>query len=248
MEISAYSVIGTTRQDNQDSFYAAKLGDDKALLAVFDGMGGLSDGAKTSATVLKHVKDMVKKSLSAGILDVEKAVRDANYEIYLRTKGSGSKRPSGSTVTIMIIDGLKARIWHAGDSRAVLIRNNEKTVLTHDDTAYNYYYAEAKVPNDLYNKRKYKSTLVRAVGVQENVKLTIRDYDLEKGDTVLLCSDGFWHSIFTKDRNGNPLVALPEEGIGDSLKHIISQIEDKGEKDNITAVVVEGIHAKKSVC
>ena len=62
MEISAYSVIGTTRQDNQDSFYAAKLGDDKALLAVFDGMGGLSDGAKTSATVLKHVKDMVKKS------------------------------------------------------------------------------------------------------------------------------------------------------------------------------------------
>lgn len=234
MIISGYSDKGTFRQDNQDSFYAVKLGDNKALLGLFDGMGGLSDGAKASATVLRQVKEAVSQGLHSGIYDIEDALRKANDLIYSNTTGKGGK-PSGSTATVALVDGRNLRIWHAGDSRAILLHKGNQQVLTHDDTAYNHFYAEAENPKEEYNNQRYRSVLVRAVGATKNFKLSVWDYTADEGDSLLLCSDGFWHSI----QDGK--VRLPVHNIGRSLEGLVSQIESLGEKDNITACVLEGI-------
>lgn len=234
MIISGYSDKGTFRQDNQDSFYAVKLGDNKALLGLFDGMGGLSDGAKASATVLGQVKEAVSQGLHSGIYDIEDSLRKANDLIYSNTTGKGGK-PSGSTATVALVDGCNLRIWHAGDSRAILLHGSNQRVLTHDDTAYNHFYAEAENPKEEYNNQRYRSVLVRAVGATKNFKLSVWDYTADEGDSLLLCSDGFWHSI----QDGR--VRLPVHNIGRSLEGLVSQIESLGEKDNITACVLEGI-------
>lgn len=234
MIISGYSDKGTFRQDNQDSFYAVKLGDNRALLGLFDGMGGLSDGAKASATVLGQVKEAVSQGLHTGIYDIEDALRKANDLIYSNTTGKGGK-PSGSTATVALIDGCNLRIWHAGDSRAILLHKGNQRVLTHDDTAYNHFYAEAENPKEEYNNQRYRSVLVRAVGATKNFKLSVWDYTANEGDSLLLCSDGFWHSI----QDGK--VRLPANNVGASLEGLVSQIESLGEKDNITACVLEGI-------
>lgn len=235
MIISGYSDKGTFRQDNQDSFYAVKLGDNRALLGLFDGMGGLSDGAKASATVLGQVKEAVSQGLHTGIYDIEDALRKANDLIYSNTTGKGGK-PSGSTATVVLIDGCNLRIWHAGDSRAILLHKGNQRVLTHDDTAYNHFYAEAENPKEEYNSQRYRSVLVRAVGATKNFKLSVWDYTANEGDGLLLCSDGFWHII----QDGK--VRLPANNVGASLEGLVSQIESLGEKDNITACVLEGIN------
>ena len=234
MIISGYSDKGTFRRDNQDSFYAVKLGDNKALLGLFDGMGGLSDGAKASATVLGQVKEAVSQGLHSGIYDIEDALRKANDLIYSNTTGKGGK-PSGSTATVALVDGLNLRVWHAGDSRAILLHEGNLRVLTHDDTAYNHFYAEAENPKEEYNNQCYCSVLVRAVGATKNFKLSVWDYTANEGDSLLLCSDGFWHSV----QDGR--VVLPIHNVGASLEGLVSQIESLGEKDNITACVLEGI-------
>lgn len=234
MIISGYSDKGTFRQDNQDSFYAVKLGNNRALLGLFDGMGGLSDGAKASATVLGQVKETVSKGLHTGIYDIEDALRRANDLIYSNTVGAGG-RPSGSTATVAMVDGCNIRIWHAGDSRAILLHEGSQRVLTHDDTAYNHFYAEAENPKEEYNNQRYRSVLVRAVGATKNFKFSVWDYTASEGDGLLLCSDGFWHSI----QDGK--VSLPINNVGASLEGLVSQIESLGEKDNITACVLEGI-------
>lgn len=236
MIISGYSDKGTFRQDNQDSFYAAKLGDTKALLGLFDGMGGLSDGAKASATVLGQVKEEVSKGIQTGVFDIEAALREANDLIYSNTIGKGGK-PSGSTATVALVDGCNLRIWHAGDSRAILLHAGTPRVLTHDDTAYNHFYAEAENPREEYNDQRYRSVLVRAVGATKNFKFSVWDYTVDTGDGLLLCSDGFWHSI----QDGK--VGLPVNNVGASLEGLVSRIESLGEKDNITACVLEGINS-----
>lgn len=235
MIISGYSDKGTFRQDNQDSFYAVKLGDNRALLGLFDGMGGLSDGAKASATVLGQVKEAVSQGIQTGVYDIEEALRKANDLIYSNTTGKGGK-PSGSTATVALVDGCNLRIWHAGDSRAILLHGGNQRVLTHDDTAYNHFYAEAKNPREEYNNQRYRSVLVRAVGATKNFKFSVWDYTADEGDSLLLCSDGFWHSI----QDGK--VQLPANNVGASLEGLVSQIESLGEKDNITACVLEGIN------
>ena len=234
MIISGYSDKGIFRQDNQDSFYAVKLGDNRALLGLFDGMGGLSDGAKASATVLGQVKEAVSGGIHTGVYDIEEALRKANDLIYNNTAGKGGK-PSGSTATIALVNGLNLRVWHAGDSRAILFHDGTPRVLTHDDTAYNRFYAEAKNPNEKYNDQRYRSVLVRAVGASRNFKISVWDYTAQQGDNLLLCSDGFWHSI----QDGR--VQLPTNNVGASLEGMVAKIESLGEKDNITACVLEGI-------
>lgn len=236
MIISGYSDKGTFRQDNQDSFYAAKLGGTKALLGLFDGMGGLSDGAKASATVLGQVKEAVTRGIQTGVFDIEAALRKANDLIYGSTVGKGGK-PSGSTATVALIDGCNLRIWHAGDSRAILLHKGDQRVLTHDDTAYNHFYAEAENPKEEYNNQRYHSVLVRAVGATKNFKFSVWDYTVDTSDGLLLCSDGFWHSI----QDGK--VRLPANNVGASLEGLVSRIESFGEKDNITACVLEGINS-----
>lgn len=236
MIISGYSDKGTFRQDNQDSFYAVKLGENRALLGLFDGMGGLADGAKASATVLGQVREAVAKGIQTGVYDIEDALRKANDLIYSSTVGAGGKT-SGSTATVVLVDGCNIRVWHAGDSRAILLHEGNPRVLTHDDTAYNRFYAEAKNPREEYNDQRYRSVLVRAVGASRNFKLSVWDYTARNGDSLLLCSDGFWHSV----QNGR--VQLPTNNVGASLEGLVARIESLGEKDNITACVLEGIEA-----
>lgn len=235
MQLHGFSSKGSVRKDNQDSYYAADLGGGRAILGVFDGMGGLENGARTSGKVLLAVKEAVESGIRTGGLDIESALRGINTTIYNESKEHGDGL-SGSTATVAFVDGVNVRIWHCGDSRAMVVRGGQVLgMLTHDDTAYNRFYAEAKTPNEKYADSRYRSVLVRAVGVSPEVKLLINDYQLGYNDSLLLCSDGFWHCI----EDGR--VSLPRMGIGLALPGLVGQIEGKGEKDNITACVAEGI-------
>ena len=60
VEYAKVSALGD-RQDNQDRA-AIVVADDAAMLLVFDGMGGHSDGARAAETALKVVQDMFMAS------------------------------------------------------------------------------------------------------------------------------------------------------------------------------------------
>jgi serine/threonine protein phosphatase PrpC len=56
IEYAKVSALGD-RQDNQDRA-AVVVSDDAALMLVFDGMGGHSDGARAAETGLKAIQDL----------------------------------------------------------------------------------------------------------------------------------------------------------------------------------------------
>lgn len=234
LQIHSATSQGTTRADNQDSFLTMQLSDDTAAVGVFDGMGGLENGAKTSSTVMMYVREAILRGLDSGVFDIESAIRAANQRIFNDTK-PGSH--SGSTVTFAFIQGNRYRIYHAGDSRAIVYRVGAAgySVLTHDDTAYNKYFVEAKYPNAKYCKGKYKSQLVSAIGVMISPKITVTDGYLLESENLLLCSDGFWHSIDKK------IVDITKPGFSANLPEAIKTVEASGEKDNITVLAVERV-------
>ena len=76
IEYAKVSALGD-RQDNQDRA-AVVVSENAALMLVFDGMGGHSDGARAAETGLKVVQDMFmpsNTSISAAFSETTTAAR-----------------------------------------------------------------------------------------------------------------------------------------------------------------------------
>ena len=79
-----------------------------------------------------------------------------------------------------------------GDSRAYLIHNQKLTLLTRDDSAGQDLLDRNQITPQEGEAHPDASLLAGYLGKQYNVRVEMRDVQLEVGDTLLLCSDGLW--------------------------------------------------------
>src|SRR3978361_526814 len=81
-----------------------------------------------------------------------------------------------------------------------------------------------------------KNVITRAVGHKDYVQVDTADIDIASGDRFLLCSDGL-HGYFSSDKE---VAELCSDGvIEECAEASISLANQRGGKDNITAVVIE---------
>jgi protein phosphatase len=85
-------------------------------------------------------------------------------------------------------------------------------------------------------KASGKNVITRAVGHKDYVQVDTADLDVGPGDRFLLCSDGL-HGYFTDDREVAELCS--EGSLEECAESAIALANQRGGKDNITAVVVE---------
>ena len=110
MKVFKYSNIGN-REQNQDYLVSTKLGQDSSLHLVADGMGGYDCGDIAS----KIVGDSYVYGLSRN-MSIEDATREASKNIQIERRNLGVAK-IGSTVAGVLLCGMKATIFWAGDSR-----------------------------------------------------------------------------------------------------------------------------------
>ena len=85
--------------------------------------------------------------------------------------------------------------------------------------------------------------MTRAVGVYESVEVDTLDFDVLKGDRFLLCSDGLAGYLDEAE-----LARLFSDTAEDELaQKLIDLANERGGKDNITAVVVKVPDAESGV-
>ena len=127
MKIFKYSNIGN-REENQDYLASVKLGQDRNLFLVADGMGGYDCGDIAS----KVVGDSYIWALSRN-LSVEEATIQASENLNKEKHNLGIAK-MGSTIAAVLLEGRLATIFWAGDSRVYFeIMNNSikhKTILS----------------------------------------------------------------------------------------------------------------------
>lgn len=227
MKLTSLTDIGVKRKDNQDNYWASRLnvnGKEVGIICLCDGMGGLSNGALTSKTVVEGVRRFLLSSNDFKELD--KVIKATNIYIHDKLSKDGQ---SGTTCTVLYCSEGKYKILHVGDSRCYHKSNGSVSVLTEDHTVIERYRKQGRVLSDKMVK-KYKNILTRCVGASDNVILDYTEGTYNKGDIFLVCSDGFWHY-------------LEEESFfnGDisNLRSMIDKCISKGETDNITVGVLE---------
>lgn len=191
MNIIEYTNKGA-REENQDYVAHVLLDDNRAIFVVADGMGGYSYGDVAA----RLVADSIIDSVSAHYIN-EKNIARLMSEAYDYANDSLSiKRYAlggcemGSVVVSAYYDGQSAHVTWLGDSRCYLFRNGKQLYCTQDHSILSQLRKIKTLRG--YEEDKYASIVTRCVmgddklGKIETIKLAVN-----KGDILILCSDGF---------------------------------------------------------
>lgn len=234
VESGGLSVIGSVREDNQDSIYLPdgqhppEMG---LLYAIADGMGGYTHGSVASSLALESLVDTLfdrdVPSLKALFAGVEKA----NIEVYKAAQRLSAGR-MGTTLTAAYILGDTLHLAHIGDSRAYLIRDSRSICLTADHTAVGDMVRSKLISPDKIRTHAQRSVLTKAIGLGLFVQPDVIEYKLREGDRLVLCSDGVWSVI--ADNEFAQVADEPSIAVGS--QNLINLALERHTDDNVSVV------------
>jgi len=243
--------VGRKRQINEDAFFRD---DARGFYVVADGVGGHNKGEIASREAVDSLRswvygagrdlDRLVARIEQGDSDcvweirrlLESGVKNACYMVYGMAELDPEKKGMSTTLSAMLVRANIAFAVHVGDSRVYRLRGGSVLQLTEDHTLINYKVKQGLMSKAEAEKAAGKNVITRAVGHKDYVQVDTADIDVVTGDRFLLCSDGL-HGYFSDDRDVGLLCS--DGSVEECADAAISLANQRGGKDNITAVVVE---------
>ncbi len=249
----ARSDVGRKRQINEDAFFRD---DGRGFYVVADGVGGHNKGEIASREAVEHLTswvygaqrdlDRLVDRVRLGDADcvwevrrlLESGVKNACYMVYGMAELDPEKKGMSTTLSALLIRANVAFAAHVGDSRVYRVRKQSVLQLTEDHTLINYKLKHGMLTPAEAAKASGKNVITRAVGHKDYVQVDTADLDVASGDRFLLCSDGL-HGYFNNDREVAELCSDGE--LDECAESAVALANQRGGKDNITALVVEAL-------
>ncbi len=202
VEYAKVSALGD-RQDNQDRA-AVAVADEAAMLLVFDGMGGHSDGARAAETALTVVQDTFTSS-KLPVLDPQgflyTTLALAHDEVVnLGEDVAVDFRPRATCAICLIQEG--GSYWaHIGDSRIYQVRDGRVLTRSRDHSHVEILIQEGAITEEEaldHPMRNFVECCLGGDAPVPDMSITAK-LPLERGDVLLACSDGLWSGLSDED-------------------------------------------------
>lgn len=242
MEYWALTDPGCIRPQNQDAFCMEQLDKHSLLCVVCDGMGGAKSGNVASTLAVdvfvQEVKqtwtpDMDKQKLDRMLAN---AVKLANFTVFDQSQQFEEFSGMGTTLVAVLVHGKEATIVNVGDSRAYCIDRDGISQLTVDHSVVQMMVARGEVSPERAKTYPGKNLITRAIGTEQQVKCDIFHHKLQRGDCLLLCSDGLSNIVDEQE-------ILFEVVYGEERKHCCQRLleiaKNRGAPDNVTSVLIQ---------
>jgi serine/threonine protein phosphatase PrpC len=216
---------------------------------VADGMGGHDAGDLASRTVNQVVTDRIIKikvlpdlGKSTRRLTTEDVTADILSEAILKanetilTHGQKAGSDLGSTVTAVLIMGDVATIASVGDSRTYLLREDRFEQVTRDHSLVARLVDAGVIKPEDVRSHPQRNQIYRCLGHKPTIDVDTFTVQLQRGDRLVLCSDGLWEMVQDGDIQALVEDARSPQKACDAL---IDAANRAGGEDNIAVVVVE---------
>lgn len=235
MQISSATDTGKKREINEDSLFVDK---DLGLFIVADGMGGHQAGEVASGTAVKIIASFIKENIGKGepASIIKEAIFKANNEIVINSIEEPNLEGMGTTVVLALQNGGKIYIANVGDSRAYLINDSRIEQLTDDHTLIAELVSAGKMTKEEARVHPKRNILTNAMGASLRADACIRPVIAEKGDCILLCTDGLTDMLTDDEIKG--IVISPNLSTDEKCRELISRANEEGGRDNITVVLI----------
>lgn len=246
---SGKSDKGRKRKLNEDRL---AVRDDLHLYLVCDGAGGHNAGDVAAALAIRSITNYMGATVRAaferpefdrfgipnGARRVSAAVHKANNDILEISRTSYQHRGMGTTVVAVSVtprSGL-IHVAHVGDSRCYRLRAGHLELLTQDHSLLTDVVENRPELDDTMLDRLPRNIITRALGVDPELRVSVRSHAVVGGDRYLLCSDGLYAPL-----SASTIASVLGEFLDPeaATQQLVDCANEAGGPDNIAVVVVD---------
>lgn len=234
--------VGKVRDHNEDSlgFFEpvdpAQLDAKGALYVVADGMGGHEAGETASDLAVKTmISEYYQNPNPDPAISLREAIQTANESIFKQSVATSGLANMGTTVVSAVVIHNHLHIGNVGDSRAYLVRNDRIRQISEDHSWVAEQVQKGVLTEDQAEKHPQRNILTRSVGVESETEIDIFHEELQKGDIVVLCSDGLHGVVKAEEIKTEVTQRIPQE----AAENLVKLANDRGAPDNVTVIVLK---------
>ena len=241
MEYWGLSDIGRVRAQNQDAFRIEELDRHTILAVVCDGMGGAKSGNIASRLAIDVFVDEVKNSWKASMTQeqteqlLENAVKLANFTVYDQARQFEDFAGMGTTLVAALLSGKNATIVNVGDSRCYHITRSDIRRITVDHSVVQMMVDRGELTAEEARSYPGRNCITRAVGTEPTVQSDLFAIRVERGDALLLSSDGLHNEVDDQEILFEVVHGVNNDNCCQRLLDIANM---RGSPDNVTSVLV----------
>jgi serine/threonine protein phosphatase PrpC len=221
IEYAKVSALGD-RTDNQDRA-AVIVAEDAAIMLVFDGMGGHSDGAKAAEIGLRVIQEIFTAT-KMPIFDPQgflyMAMARAHDEVVkIGADVAVDFRPRATCAICLVQEG--GTWWgHIGDSRIYHLRDGKMITRSRDHSHVEVLIQEGAITEEEaldHPMRNFVECCIGGDAPVPDMSIT-RKRPLQPGDVLLACSDGLWSGM--NDEQIADMAMRPVNSLAENLKEL----------------------------
>jgi len=233
---------GCVRTQNQDTYLIEQLDRNTLLCVVCDGMGGAKSGYIASTLAADVFVQSVKQTWTA-TMDQERinqmlrsAVKLANFTVFDQAAQFEDFSGMGTTLTAVLVKGMDVTIVNVGDSRVYVVSTDGIEQLTTDHSLVQMMVERGELTPELARTYPGKNFITRAIGTEAIVECDLFHHKLERGDCLLLCSDGLSNMMDDQE-----ILFEVVHGVGKQhcCKRLLDIAKNRGAPDNVTSVLIQ---------
>ncbi len=233
---------GKVRSQNQDSFFAGVItnpkGEEALLCMICDGMGGAKAGDLASLIARDRFVDYTAEHFRLR-RDPEPVLRaateEANRAVIEKAAESPDYEGMGTTLVALLVLGERAYAVNVGDSRCYLIREEEIRQITKDHSLVEDMIDKGELTREQARRHPRKNVITRAIGTEDRADCDIFPLTLEKGDRLLLCSDGLSNMLNPREMLFEVLYGEDEDT---AAQRMVDIALERNAPDNVTVILL----------
>lgn len=238
--LKTYSLtdVGQKRKLNQDYVFTSEcaIGKLPNLFLVADGMGGHKAGDFASKYTVETIIDEIAFSAEDNpVVILKKAIEKANCNIRSKALTEEDFMGMGTTVVAATYNDKHLQVANVGDSRLYVIGKTIRQI-TRDHSLVEEMVRMGGIDRNSARMHPDKNIITRAIGAEDTVEIDFFDVILQKGEVVLMCSDGLSNMLEDEEIR---MILEVQRDIVEKAEALVKAANSNGGKDNIAVIIIE---------
>ncbi len=222
--------------------------DSGVVLAVSDGMGGALAGEVASKLAVESVCERllnqdIEETLTPEayeynlVAKLYNATLYANHLVHQQGRTDPQFQGMGATFTGLGVTTRGVDIVQVGDSRGYLVRDGRIYQITKDQSLVQQLIDAQQISAEEAETHTLKNVILQALGAQNEIYPVSARLSPNRGDVVLICSDGLSNKVSAADMQR--IVVENFDSLEMACAELVKEANENGGEDNITVVIAK---------